>query len=385
MACGGNDSGPGQGDGAGGQPLLGFGGTSSGSTGQGGGGVVIGGSGGSSAAGANGNASGGFDPGMTCAASSVEGERLPVDLYFMVDTTGSMNCPVPDSASSPCEVDPGRPYAAVTRWTVESKALTTFMDSPTNAGLSVGIGFFPSAANLCDAKSYTTPKQEIALLPEAAASLNAVIAAQKPSGNTPTVASLTGAIEHARAWAKAHTSHRVAVVYSTDGYPKGCDGKNTIANAVSVAKSGLSGSPPIQTYVLGLGRNLSSLNEVAAAGGTEKAYLIETGTDAADKLAQALDSIRTRSLFGCTYSVPAPPPGDTLDYGKVNVRFTSSDGKVTNVLQDANPTGCSEGWEYSADKSEINLCGNACETLKGDLGAKLEILFGCMTEVDVPK
>jgi hypothetical protein len=348
-----------------------------------GGGIVVGSSGSTSAGSSTGT--GGLDPGMACAASSVEGERIPVDLYFMVDTTGSMNCPVPDSASAPCEVDPGPPYSDITRWTIESKALTSFMDSKANEGLSVGIGFFPSSKSSCDSTSYTTPKQEIAALPGAASSLDAAVLAQKPAGNTPTVASLTGAIDHAKAWALAHAGHRVAVVYSTDGYPKGCDGTNTIANAVNVATAGLASSPPIQTYVLGLGRNLSSLNQVAAAGGTEKAYLIETGTDAAAQLAKALDNIRTRSLFGCTYTVPTPPPGQELDYGKVNVRFTPSSGQPSDVLQDANSNGCTEGWEYSADKTQLNLCGNACDAIKADPGGKIEVLFGCMTQVDVPR
>ena len=36
------------------------------------------------------------DPNYACATISADGEAAQVDLYFMVDITGSMNCPVPD-------------------------------------------------------------------------------------------------------------------------------------------------------------------------------------------------------------------------------------------------------------------------------------------------
>ena len=279
--------------------------------------------------------SGGFDPNSACVANSAEGERLPVDLYFMVDITGSMNCPVPDSPSKPCEVDPGAPYSATTRWVVESAALKSFMSSPANAGMGVGIGFFPSAKNLCDANSYVTPNVEVADLPGAASKLNAAIDAQKPAGNTPTVASLTGALQHATSWAKAHPGRRAAVVYSTDGYPKGCD-PNTIGPAADVAKAVLK-AEGIQTYVLGMGQNLSSLNQIAVAGGTEQAYLIDTGKDAAAQLAAALNAIRSKAVVDCTFSIPPPPAGEALDYNKVNVRYTSSSGQVTDALRDPPP------------------------------------------------
>jgi hypothetical protein len=325
----------------------------------------------------------GFDPSKACVANSAEGERVPVDLYFMVDITGSMNCPVPDSPTKPCEVDPGAPYSSTTRWVVESAALKSFMSSSANAGMGVGIGFFPSAKNLCDASSYVTPNVEVADLPGAASKLNAAIDAQKPAGNTPTVASLTGALQHATTWAKAHPGRRAAVVYSTDGYPKGCDA-NTIDAAAKAAQSAFK-TEAIQTYVLGMGQNLSSLNQIAAAGGTEQAYLIDTGKDAAAQLAAALNAIRSKAVVDCTFSIPPPPSGEALDYNKVNVRYTSSSGQTSDALRDPSATACTQGWQYSADKSQIDLCGDFCSQVKADPGGSLQILFGCMTKVDIPR
>lgn len=368
----------------GGSPLTAAGGAASEpSNGDGGSGIVIGSGGDENGGAAGAGGSDAFDPENACTAGVAEGERLPVDLYFMVDTTGSMNCPVPDSPSSPCEVDPGPPYSDTTRWVVESAALKSFIGSPKNVGMSVGIGFFPSRRNYCSANNYVTPAVEIAALPGAVNELNAAIDAQNPNGNTPTVASLTGALEHASAWAKAHPGRRTAVVYSTDGYPVGCRG-STIDGAAAVAQAALA-ADGIKTYVLGMGQNLSSLNQIAAAGGTEEAYLIDTGKDAAAQLAQALSSIRNNALQDCTYTIPPPPPGKVLDYDKVNVRYTNSSGEIIDAFRDPAPSACVQGWQYSEDKTQVNLCGDFCQSVKTDTEGRLEVLFGCKTKISQVK
>ena len=113
---------------------------------------------------------------------------------------------------------------------LESAALSAFVGDPMNKGLGVGINFFPSQNNICTPATYVKPKVEIAALPGSAMALDAAIMGQTPGGNTPTEPSLDGALQHAMAWAKANPTHKVAVVYSTDGYPKGCDANNTQPN-----------------------------------------------------------------------------------------------------------------------------------------------------------
>jgi hypothetical protein len=368
------------------------GGAASGNTTGGSNGFVLG-SGGSSA---NGNGTGngtGFgeagdgtvDPDAGCVGTTANGQPIPVDLFFMVDITGSMNCPVPDDpAQPPCEVDPGGTVAKTTRWTTESAALKAFVADPANAGLGVGIRFFPSdnKNTLCTAATYATPAVEIAALPGNAAKLNMSIAAQTPTGQTPTVPSLTGAIQHAQAWAKANPTHRVAVVYSTDGYPQGCGADGTLGPAAMEAAAGLAGTPSIPTYVLGIGPNLTELNMVAASGGTKQAFLIDTTQNAATQLTTALASIRTTAVVGCTYTIPAPPAGMTLQPGEVNVQYTDPKGAVTLFKQDAPNTTCAQGtgWEYSPDMTQINLCGTACTAVKAIMGGSLQVRFGCATQ-----
>jgi hypothetical protein len=326
------------------------------------------------------SAAGGLDPdGGACVSTGADGEPVQVDLYFMVDITGSMKCPVPEDASQPaCEADPGGNYSPVNRWTTEKAALLSFADAPANAGLGVGIRFFPDAdANkLCDATAYQVPAVAIAPLPNT--NLDTSINNQMPGGNTPTVPSIQGALAYAKAYATMNPTHRVAVVYSTDGYPKGCDATNTIPNAVTAAGNALGGTPSISTYVLGLGRNVSDLNSIAVAGGTMQAYLIDTTGDAAGQLSAALASIRTKTAVGCEYTIPPPPNGQMLDLGKVNVQYTDSSGMAHSVDPNPGTTCTGDGWHYSADNKQIEICGADCSAITNG-GAKVTVLFGCAT------
>jgi hypothetical protein len=180
-------------------------------------------------------------------------------------------------------------------------------------------------------------------------------------------------------------THKVAVVYSTDGYPMGCN-NDSIAAAATEAATAFGATPSIPTYVLGLGSNLSDLNMIAASGGTTKAFLIDTTGNAATELSTALAAIRTTAVVGCTYTIPPPPAGQTLDASKVNVTYTDPAGKVMSVDQDPAGTTCDKGsgWEYSADGKQINLCGSLCTSIKANPGGSLKVLFGCATVVGNP-
>jgi len=341
--------------------------------------------------GANSNGGGGavIDPNSACATSSADGEAIPVDLYFMVDITGSMNCPVPDMG--PCEVANNPPTNGESRWTVLSAALKAFVADPQNQTLGVGMRFFPTGGNgggnaTCNANSYSRPNVEIGPLSMTAQPLTAAINQQRPGGTTPTVPSLTAAIEHATAWQTSHPTHRVAVVYATDGYPKGCEPNNTIPLAADVAAKGAVATPSIPTYVLGVGPNLADLNTIAVSGGTKQAFLVDTTQNAAAQLSAALASIRSTTALDCTYNVPKPPAGQALEPGKVNVNYTNGAGAVTTVGQDPPGTACSagNGWQYSTDGTQINLCGKACADVKADKGGKIQVLFGCATQIGEP-
>jgi hypothetical protein len=376
VGCGGGSD-----DGGGGLKNKGGSGGSAagGSSGSGatGGTIPIGGSVGNGGSGAGGSA-GSLNGDSACVDDSVTGNRAVAALYFMVDISGSMNCPVPE-ASPPCEVDPGNDPMP-SRWTEASQAYKDFFGSPAASGLWAGISFF--SGNSCDPGAYG-PEVEIAALPGNASALAAAVDDQDPSGNTPTVPSLSAAIDHARDWAAAHTDQQAVVVYATDGYPRGCSQNNTIDEAVNVAAEGYMGTPRVHTYVLAIGPNLGDLNRVAAAGGTEAAIAINTGMDVGQQLIDALNDIREEVDVDCTYQIPNPPAGQTINYNQVNVRITTAAGEQNVGKDDPSDSTCN-GWQYSADMRQIVLCGEACDAIMNDPNPGLSVLFGCETVIEPP-
>lgn len=91
----------------------------------------------------------------------------------------------------------------------------------------------------------------------------------------------------------------------------------------------------------------------------------------------------------CELTIPKPPAGETLDPKKVNVTYTPGTppgGKPEDILRDdSKPCDAgANGWQYNADKTKILLCGDACTKIKADLGAKVNVQFGCETKFKPP-
>jgi hypothetical protein len=294
-----------------------------------------------------------------------------------------MYCPV-DHLS--CDGDASEYSRENNRWDATRTTLETFFEAPENAGLWSGVAFFPHTVNsapLCDPGDYATPAEEIAQLPGAAAALTYTLDRQLPDGSTPTRPALEGALRHASSWGAAHPDFRVAVVLATDGYPHQCDEQgNTIEDSARVAEDAYLATSSIGTYVLAIGQNLTEVNQIAEAGGTTKAFIIDSNaTPLAAQLAEALGTIRDEVFLDCTYTIPKPPNGKELDLDFVNVRYVTADGEELAILRDPADGECREGWQYSDDKTEIHLCGEACEKVKSGRGGRLDVLFGCQTEL----
>jgi hypothetical protein len=355
----------GKGSGSGGTPIMTTGGSSSGGTG---------------------NVGGALDPDAACASTTRQSSKAIVALLFMVDVSGSMYCTVPEAdPDNPCtghtsDPDQGAPSW---RWNELAPAMKDFFSSSASAGMWAGIDFFSGDIS-CDADDYETMEAEIAELPAAATALNASIDDQDPSGQTPTVPSLTGAVAHAQAWEAAHPDHAVVIVYATDGYPMGCGNGNTIGNAAQVAENAFDDG--IRTYVLGVGPNLDDLDRIAESGGTTTAFHIDTNSaNVTEALAAAFNEIRMDVAVECTYNLPDPPAGEMLDLMRVNVTYTSSSGNESVVGFNGN-ANCTEGWQYANNNTQIVLCGSTCDQVKADNAARIDVAFGCSTViVDPPR
>jgi Mg-chelatase subunit ChlD len=335
--------------------------------------------------------SGGGQPSVTCSAEAREGQRVPLDMYFLVDSSASMADMIQGG----------------TRWSAVSGALVEFLRDPRNSDIGVGLGYFPhvpagtcvmgdplclclfgSCIPLsptlasCESADYSSPAVPLSL-PANAAPLITDLLARTVNGGTPTRPALEGAMQYLRSWASAHPERKPVMVLATDGEPLGCD-RNTPQDVADVAAAAASGSVPIQTFVIGVGRSLQSLHLVAQAGGTNQAFLVED-SNATTALADALERIHGMSV-PCDFLIPSTgSDGKRVDPGKVNVKYTPTGALQPTLLgktHDGAAASCGPegGWYYDnpAMPTTIRLCPASCQALAG---GRLQVEFGCETIV----
>jgi hypothetical protein len=265
-----------------------------------------------------------------------------------------------------------------------------------------------ASSDSCAASDYASPAVAMGRLPDVADAVVASLGAQQPHGGTPTPAALQGTLAAVASYALAHPAHRVATVLATDGVPDeaaslrgpfcaGVDPGPSNDALVRLAANAAAARPPILTFAVGVftpdqvDAGVASLAPIAAAGGTDQPFIVETGAaldggGTASQLVEALNRIRAASL-PCRFSIPAPEAG-ALDFGKVNVRVSSG---VQNVDPPyvARATACSsaDGWYYDVDPASggvpaaIVACPATCAWLGANPTARVDILLGCETVV----
>lgn len=99
----------------------------------------------------------------------------------------------------------------------------------------------------------------------------------------------------------------------------------------------------------------------------------------------ALNTIRGTAL-PCDYAIPPAPSGDTIDYGLVNVVYGPSGGEGIVIPYVSAADGCMnalEAWHYDdpAKPTKVVFCDALCTKVKNDATAKIDVVFGCDTEI----
>jgi hypothetical protein len=333
-----------------------------------------------------------------CATSMVKADQIPLDLFIMLDQSGSMS----DTVSG-----------GGTKWTAVTSALGAFVQQPGLTGVSVGIQYFglPSgggtcplsctttadcgatacgpcivgvcigaigAADSCTASDYSHAAVEIAPLPGVASMITASMSTHSPTTGTPTSAALQGAVDHAATWSHTHANDAVVVVFATDGDPSSCD--TNLAHIDAIAAAGVALMPKILTFVVGVGSSLANLNGIAAAGGTTSAFLVDTNANVNQQFLAAMNAIRHAAL-GCQYTIPVPTSG-APDFGAVNVVYTPAGGSgqwFPKVMGKASCPAMGDGWYYDdpANPKTIILCDTTCMKVQGDTTGQVDITLGC--------
>ena len=408
-------------------------------------------------------------PAEDCGKDVQRAMRVEVDMYIMLDRSGSMLA----------ETDSGE-----TKWDAIRDALTTFVQDPESSGLGVGLQYFPLGVEgvpescvsdtecgarggpctnraclpgpftqefmlipclndnecptssrgcgpigvceedesyacynfdqgcgrmgaclplageclgfaTCEPSAYETPAVEIGVLPENGSNLVDSLMNANPTGLTPTGVALVGAIAQARARALANPTHRVIALLATDGLPTDCvpPAVTTLDEAVDAvaleASDGVSMTPSVPTYVIGVfspeePEAMPKLDQIAQAGGTDRAFIVDATADVSQQFLDVLAQIRAGSL-ACEFQLPTPPEGEELDPMLVNVDLTRASGATETLAFVGDASGCGQvelEWYYEAGaggEMTINTCASTCQQLQAEKDATVQIRIGCPT------
>ncbi|MGK3963350.1 vWA domain-containing protein [Sorangium sp. So ce118] len=393
VACGGNGASDGGGSSEAGSGNGSASTSTNGGTGEGGAGAGGTGFGGlpdvggdhSSGGTSNGGSSG---EGGACATETAKADLEPVYLAFAFDVSGSMGM----------GDDPWHDKSL--KWDPVVAATKQFFADPLSQGLNASLRFFPSEGDndiKCDADTYLTPEVPMTPLPSPAfaEAIDAITpeTADDWRGGTPTLFVMQGTISYTTAQRQA-TPGRYAIVLVTDGYPQGCGSRyNQVSLVADEAATALADGLP--TYVIGVANppiegapeTVEDMNDVAVAGGTEHAYLIDTGNPAATAAAfkAAVDAIRGAAV-SCTVAIPPAPDGRTFDAQKVRVTYTSGDDEAIALTYDQD-CETEEAWRYDSveNPTEIVLCDSTCAAIQADPAAALGVDFTCEDVITIPR
>jgi hypothetical protein len=342
-----------------------------------------------------------------CASSSSKAEPIPLDIFIMLDQSGSM---LQDAGNG------------MNKWQTVKAAITAFTQDDASEGIGLGLQYFglptplipgcsaqactvdtdctggcgpcgPSGVcqapfnpdeDSCNAIDYAWAEVPIQTLPDVQPAILSSLQMHAPGTNTPTQPALDGAIQYAKAWQIAHPDHITVVAFATDGDPAICGTDLEVINGI--AEAGFTGTPSIKTFVVGVGGSLIALDGIAAAGGTTEAFNVDFDPDATELFLDALNTIRGAAL-PCTYQIPPPPEGMVEDFGLVNVEYTPGDGGPTQVIpkveDEADCPTDGAGWYYddNATPTQIILCDVTCDLISQDITAQVDIAIGCQTVV----
>ncbi|MBW2732727.1 MAG: VWA domain-containing protein [Deltaproteobacteria bacterium] len=273
------------------------------------------------------------------------------------------------------------------KWLSVKSALKVFATDKSFSSMGVGVQYFPLRAQ-CKVADYAAPAVPVANITDVSSTLVASLDEQRMAGGTPMVPMLTGLLEYARKWAEEHPERNISIIIATDGIPDDtCIAPsddampNTLANIVKVAAEAAMTRPRIPIFVIGVGGELTALNEISQAGGTGDAFLVDTAENIQKAFLEALNDIRR--TMACAYDIPDPPSEELiLDFAAAQVRFTINDEDpeyFENVLGEAGCAGAPDtGWYYDDvdEPRKIILCKDACKKSHSD-GGKIEVIFGC--------
>ncbi|XYI01697.1 vWA domain-containing protein [Sorangium sp. So ce1128] len=326
--------------------------------------------------------------GDACATKTSEAGFQQVHLAFAFDVSGSMGANDVEWHSKELKWDP---IVAATK---------QFFTDPASEGFRASLTFFPGAGGrmrMCVADTYSTPDVPMTPLPSPAFGA-AIDAVTPPNDNswrigTPTAFAMEGTIAFVEA-ERQQNSGKYAIVLVTDGYPELCNGGANSIEAV-VERVEAARASDIATFVVGVDNppvegapaSLANLHQIAAAGGTGEAFILDTGNAAETSAAfkAAIEEIRGAAV-SCTIPIPPAPDGRSFDKQKVNVTYTSATTSTPTTLGYDQSCAAESAWRYDdpVNPTAIVLCDGTCAAVQAQFEVSLGVDFTCEDVIEVP-
>lgn len=305
----------------------------------------------------------------SCVTARTNAAIAPVNLVVMFDQSGSMG----DEAHGGLLFG----YKRSERWDPVTNGVKRFVAEPASTGIRASLQYFPAeTGDGCDVGYYKNPEVPLTALPNASPFVTS-FNKHGPMGGTPTLPAVKGAIEYAKDLRTQFPQETAAVVLVTDGEPSDCGSFDDVKNLLAAEAAN------VKTYVVGVGNQLTALADLAKAGGTGSAILVDVSKSpqqTSDDLLKAFATIRGQTI-SCSLPIPPPPDGKAIDPAKVNVAV-SAPGQSGDVLTYDGTCASADGWRYddpNAPKS-IDLCPGACERARLAAGGAIEVQLGCATK-----
>ena len=301
--------------------------------------------------------------GRNCGLQQYGLQNVPPDLLIILDKSGSM---ANDAMDQPCG------GACQSKWSSMTDGINMVV-AQTDTTIRWGLKFF-SNDNACGVNAGPA-------VPIAAGNAPAIATAimgTMPGGSTPTAAAVTSGATYLLGLTDTNPKY---ILLATDGEPncaaagggggkRGGGGANASDAPGAEAAVTMAAAAGIPVFVVGVGNVTSAqmtLDQLATDGGraqaTEPLYYPVSNT--ADLVA-VLTKIGGQ-ITSCTFSLGKAPPDPT------NIAVYAYAGTTSTRLAQS----MTNGWEYGAGMTSIELFGAACDAVKAKTTTDVQAVFGC--------
>lgn len=319
---------------------------------------------------------------VVCAEETLSAEPLPLDMYIVLDRTGSMIEEMPEGED--CQLGVQNPPTFNTKWCKATQALSQYFTGTAASGYRAALQFMIPAESTsieCGANPenlHARAQVELTELPTTVdGPLVAALAAATP--DTPSTAIESALNGIAVYTADNSTPGRQMIgILVTDGDPTFCS--KTVSTLAAIPQSHFE-STGIPTFVIGMtGADPATLQALAEEGGgpehsefcdasdsgaTCHYWSVGDGDPAA--FVAALEAIQA-SVTGCEFAVPTTDAG-LVDLDTVRVELSADQATLPVELTQVESEGaCTESAYITREVNgvpTIRLCPAACGAVSG--------------------